>query len=68
MATRRTQPYRKGAREPGAALQAMTRGRTMGGYNPQDAARNVQRLMNAGKARKAAERTARPPRPPRPAR
>lgn len=59
--TRITQPYRKGARQPGPALTAMMRGRTSGGYNPMDAARNVQKLTAAGK-----RRPTRPPRPPRP--
>lgn len=35
------QPYRKGAREPGPALDAMKRGRTLQGYNPKDAERDV---------------------------
>lgn len=65
VASRRQQPYRKGARNPGPALTAMTRGRTFSGFNPQDAQRNVQRLVKAGKGQ---QRGARPARPARPAR
>jgi|tagenome__1003787_1003787.scaffolds.fasta_scaffold8029990_1 hypothetical protein len=63
--SRLTQPYRKGARNPGPALTAMLRGRDFQGGNPQDLVRNVQTLM---RARKAAERGPRPARPARPAR
>jgi hypothetical protein len=68
MATRKTQPYRSGSqgRNPGMALQNMTRGRTMGGFNPQDAARRVQVLMRASKQTET--RGPRPARPARPAR
>jgi len=66
-ATRLTQPYRRGTRNPSPALTAMTRGRTFAGTNPQDLQRSVQRLMRAGKA-KPHHRPARPPRPPRPPR
>jgi hypothetical protein len=45
------------------ALQNMTRGRTMGGFNPQDGVRRAQMLMRAGK-----QTEARGPRPARPAR
>jgi hypothetical protein len=66
VSTRRTQPYRQGARNPGAALQAMTRGSDFQGGNPMDSQRAVQRLVQAGQqvqARKA--RAARPARPAR---
>lgn len=45
MATRRTQPYRKGAaaRGPGAALSAMLRGATAAGANPANQKRQLQR-------------------------
>ena len=45
MASRRTQPYRRGARTrvPGGALSAMTRGRDFGGKNPQDVQRARQK-------------------------
>jgi hypothetical protein len=68
MADRRAQPYRKGSqgRNPGMALQNMTRGRTMGGFNPQDGVRRAQLLMRAGKQTEA--RGPRPARPARPAR
>lgn len=33
-ATRRTQPYRRGQRQPGAALTAMKRGTSASGGNP----------------------------------
>jgi hypothetical protein len=56
-ATRRTQPYRKGARQPGAALMAMLRGRSLTGYNPADITR-----MASSRARARPERRARPPR------
>ena len=54
--TRLTQPYRKGARPAGRALDAMKQGRAMGGLN----------LMDA--YRQASKRKTRPTRPPRPAR
>lgn len=41
--TRATQPYRKGARQPGSALAAMLRGRTLYGQNPADVRRVSQR-------------------------
>jgi hypothetical protein len=38
------QPYRKGkGREPGPALDAMQRGRTSSGFNPQDAVRAMMK-------------------------
>jgi hypothetical protein len=46
--TRATQPYRQGPRMPGAALNAMLKGRTAGGYNPADAKR-AGYLIAAGK-------------------
>jgi hypothetical protein len=61
MADRRSQPYRRGAREPGAALDAMLRGRDAYGGNPMDLQRNVQTLLRAGRAR-AKRRQPRPPR------
>jgi hypothetical protein len=66
--TRQTQPYRKGAREPGAALTAMTRGRTASGYHPKDVEREM--LVQAGRKtrKKRPDRPARPPRPVRPPR
>jgi hypothetical protein len=65
--SRRAQPYRKGnpLRVPGAALTAMTRGRSASGWNPKDLERNMQMLS---KASKRPGRPARPPRPKRPAR
>jgi hypothetical protein len=65
--SRLTQPYRKGARNPGPALTAMTRGRSFGGGNPKDLERSVQRLISAGMGKTSA-RPARPARPPRPQR
>ena len=56
--TRRTQPYRQGARHPGTALTMMLRGRTTGGWNPKDIER-TKFLMRAGK------RASRRPRPQR---
>lgn len=50
--TRRSQPYRVGARSPGAALTAMTKGRTAGGLNPKDAERAAF-LTNAGRSARA---------------
>ena len=41
--TRRTQPYRRGARAPGQALAAMLRGRTLYGHNPMDLRRGMHR-------------------------
>jgi len=63
-ATRKTQPYRKGARVPTDALRAMVKGRTAGGANPADVSRMAQQLATAGESRGSA----RPPRPARPAR
>lgn len=65
MATRMTQPFRKGARQPSPALEAMTRGRDFQGGNPQDAQRRVQ-MLTGGAGRP--KRPARPVRPQRPAR
>jgi hypothetical protein len=64
---REAQPYRKGPRQPGFALDAMLKGRTASGFNPKDIERNVQRLVAAGK-RKRPDRPARPDRPSRPSR
>jgi hypothetical protein len=63
--TRRSQPYRAGAREPGPALTAMLRGRTAQGHNPIDLVRRTQTLMRAARA---PGRKARQPRKPRQAR
>lgn len=71
MATRMTQPYRRGSsgRNPGAALTAMLKGRTAGGYNPQDQVRaNAKLLTRGAKAKRRPDRPDRPPRPDRPAR
>lgn len=59
--TRATQPYRRGARAPGAALTAMLKGRTAAGWNPIDTQRA---MILSGKRR----RPGRPQRPKRPAR
>jgi len=67
--SRRTQPYRKGPRQPGQALTAMLKGRTASGFNPKDIERNVQKLTRAGASQKnRPERSARPDRPARPTR
>jgi hypothetical protein len=63
--TRATQPYRQGPRMPGAALNAMLKGHTAGGYNPADAKR-AGYLIAAGK--KMAGRPSRKPRTQRSAR
>jgi hypothetical protein len=67
--TRLTQPYRLGSinRHPGAALTAMTKGRTLSGFNPQDI-RRAAFLMGAGKQASRMKRPPRTPRPVRPAR
>jgi hypothetical protein len=67
MSTRRSQPFRQGARVPGAALDAMKRGRSASGSNPQD---TVRAFLTAAKKRgqKRPDRPARPERPPRPPR
>lgn len=46
-----TQPYKRGARHPGAALSAMLRGKP--GYlpNPQDAKRRAQKLAGSRRRR-----------------
>jgi hypothetical protein len=64
-ATRLTQPYRRGTRNPGPALTAMTKGRTYAGTNPQDLTRSVQKLIRAGGGRGTGPRPARPARPVR---
>jgi cobalamin biosynthesis protein CobD/CbiB len=48
MATRRSQPFRQGPRVPGVALDAMKRGRSASGSNPQDA---VRAFMSAARKR-----------------
>lgn len=58
------QPYRRGARQPGAALTAMLKGTGARGLNPIDAKR-AGYLIAAGKRRKRPTRPARPARPPR---
>lgn len=50
-----SQPYRKGARIPGAALGAMLRGKPAYLPNPQDVARQAQKL--AGTRRRRARRS-----------
>jgi hypothetical protein len=49
MATRRSQPFRQGPRVPGVALDAMKRGRSASGSNPQDA---VRAFMSAAHGRR----------------
>lgn len=61
--TRATQPYRKGPRQPGAALTAMLRGRTAGGHNPADVSRVAMLMRAKGKTKR--RRPQRPERPPR---
>lgn len=68
MSTRQSQPYRKGPRQPGMALNAMLKGRTSSGFNPKDIERNVAKMKQAGKQPSRPERPARPERPGRPAR
>jgi hypothetical protein len=50
------QPYRKGPRQPGAALSAMLRGRSAGLANPQDVKRRTmkQQGLRAGLQQRAA--------------
>lgn len=62
--TRKTQPFRVGPRMPGASLTAMTRGRTFGGMNSQDAKRAAF-LVDAGKRKGRAVRKPRVHRKPR---
>lgn len=62
--TRSTQPYRRGARSPGAALTAMLKGRTSAGWNPIDAQRDAQNVK-ALTTRRRPQRPARPKRPSR---
>lgn len=68
--SRRAQPYRTGSplRKPGAALDAMLKGRTAAGFNPKDLERNAQMIQRVAKAPKRPPRPARPARPQRPAR
>jgi len=49
-ASRASQPYRGGARPQTQALQAMLRGRTLGGFNPKDVERGVARMQRARQA------------------
>jgi hypothetical protein len=63
------QPYRKGAREPSEALNAMLKGRSAQGTNSADITRATQRLMRLSSTSKPRpDRPARPDRPPRPKR
>jgi hypothetical protein len=64
--TRQTQPHRRGARQPGLALDAMTKGRTSGGINPMDLSRAAQRMQKMLKPGGRPHRPARPERPGRP--
>jgi len=61
---RRTQPFRRGARQPGPPLTAMLRGRTSSGWNPKDIERAAM-LVKAGKSRQRPTRPPRVQRPPR---
>jgi hypothetical protein len=48
--SRRSQPYRRGSqRTLGATLEAMTRGRTAQGHNPQDVKRAMQKKPKRAK-------------------
>jgi len=60
--TRMTQPYRAGARMPGAALLAMAKGTTAGGANPKDAERAAFMVDAAKKASGRKHRVHRKPR------
>lgn len=52
MASRRTQPYRRGrGTRSGAAFMAMTRGAMANGFNPQDAKRGVARKSRRRRVR-----------------
>jgi hypothetical protein len=51
--SRRTQPYRRGSRQAGAALSAMLAGRSAWGQNPADTRRAFER---ASKLRRALTR------------
>lgn len=69
--SRTTQPYRAlPGRLQGRALDNILRGRTVGGYNPQDVKRGLQRMARAAKQAKTGRgrRPARPARPQRPPR
>lgn len=59
---RTTQPYRKGSaiRNPGPALQAMLRGRSLHGTNPADQRRAL--MLKKAKRKTRPSRPARPPR------
>jgi hypothetical protein len=51
IASRRTQPYRKGQpRHAGLAMKAMQKGRTGTGFNPADITRGIQKGGNAPRA------------------
>lgn len=54
MATRRSQPYRKGSllRNPSPQLAAMKRGRTLYGRNPQDIKRLAVKRASRRKRRR----------------
>ena len=62
------QPFRKGARQPGPALDAMRRGRTASGLNPADVTRATQMLRKLSAQKSRPDRPARPDRPKRPSR
>lgn len=63
--TRQTQPYRQGAREPGAALTAMTKGTTLYGANPADTTRTASKMGRKKWPQRAVNRPQRLPRPQR---
>ena len=62
------QPFSKGAREPGPALDAMLRGTDFAGFNPQDLKRQMQKGQGEQSTSGRPARPARPARPKRPAR
>lgn len=65
--SRSTQPYRKGPRQPGQALDAMLAGRAKGQLNSADIARGASLMATARKVLKRPRR-GRVPRKPRPRR
>lgn len=65
--SRRAQPFRRGSdlRTPGAALDAMLKGRSATGWNPKDIERAAELKRASSRASVRVPRATRPPRAPR---
>lgn len=52
IATRKTQPYRKGPRNPSIVLSNIKRGRSLQGHNPMDAKRGARKRIRVVRRKK----------------